>query len=679
MSGQPLRNPTDAAKFRKAYMATLNLQQELNKKVFDANALYKRTGVVPTQITDYRSTTEKLADIINLRILIRSQLRQIADAQNAEDIAQSLSADQLVFLSQNIDAIIKDLKPKNKFGVLKDIFMKYLDNYITKEQANQLASVGLPDTNRPDRSAPSVNLPEDMVQREEYVDILAELEAYVKQSKSQISDPRIADFVLRGIDIIKSIIPDRGFFSALEEVEDPTIINEIKGYLASAEEDIPNPAELGEALRAMKDTPDMEELVLVSLGEKLGGLQEGLVQRQMADAVLSAAIAASRTVPRIATRSDLYDQLSDVTTAPTDLSYRSELPPIPFKELGEPDASHRRRVMEYFTGLKVGKLREITTIYKKKDAIKQMFTVNTTPKENLLEALEANYNYIIRLYLEEAASQREREEPGGDTGRGGEGYTVTSYSPPSRTNADQGGASAQRRAASNEGVRGFAKLVTGKGYDFDELIAQSQASSALYQADTEKYGTKMALARAESRAKDKAGRYKGLGFRKNIKGRGMVDYSKGIEPLPKFAPLGNYYINLQKLKDDVITCCRSDGKNLNTWKARRVSLPLANLIRKLVEKGKPTFDEMSALSDEDKHILGDFIRKAKLEIDIPNSKIDREDLSKFEIMKGQILSGQDNKEYIKEFKLLIVKLCNEGRLPKGQSKELLMDLATLGY
>jgi hypothetical protein len=188
--------------------------------------------------------------------------------------------------------------------------------------------------------------------------------------------------------------------------------------------------------------------------------------------------------------------------------------------------------------------------------------------------------------------------------------------------------------------------------------------------------------RLGSESSQEGGYSSGEGLRRKLTGRGIakgVDYEKGIDPLPKYAPIGNYYINLQKLKDDIITCCRPSGKNLNTWKSRRVSLPLANVIRKLVNKGKPSFDEMSELSEEDKHILGDFIRKAKLEIDIPNSKIDREDLNQFEIMKGEIMSGNDSTELIKKFKLLIIKLTHQDRLPKGQAKEILMDLAQIGY
>ena len=183
---------------------------------------------------------------------------------------------------------------------------------------------------------------------------------------------------------------------------------------------------------------------------------------------------------------------------------------------------------------------------------------------------------------------------------------------------------------------------------------------------------------------DDTGGAEGEGLRRprRPKGRGIakgVDYAKGIDPLPKFAPLGQYYINQHKLKDDILTCCRASGKNLTEWKARRVSVPLANLVRKVVNKGTPSFDDFNSLSDEDKHILAEFVRKVKIDLEVPSSGVDREDLNQFEIMKGQIMAGNDSMEMIKKFKLLIVKLAHMGRLPKGQSKEMLLELAILGY
>ena len=465
MSGQPLQKVGDAKKFRDVYMATLQLQADINKKNYDANALYKRTGVVPTEILDYRSTSEKLADLLNLKIMLRSKLRQIADARNAEDIAHTLSSDQLVFVSQRIDAIIKDLKPKYKFGIPTDIFMAYVGQEMKKAEYDVLKANSL--------TTDGINEATD--------------------------DPPELDY------------------------------SEVERF---------SPSALSEAGLTDVSTKSTREADTYNL-----------------------------TIP---------------------------LPPVPLQDDRERRQDYLNKMFGpagFFTkfgtggkGQKAGgsilDLIKIVRAYQRAGAIE---TMPKTTKIPLMEALFNNWDDIERLY---------------------------------------------------------------------EIKAEGGAGEV--------------------------GGAEGEGLRRKIKGRG-VDYTKGIEPLQKYAPLGQYYINQQKLKDDIITCCRADGRNVGEWKARRVSLPLANLVRKLVNKGKPTFDDLNELNEEDKHTLAEFIRRAKLDLDIPNSKIDREDLNQFEIMKGQLLSGNDSKEMIKQFKLLIVKLCNQGRLPKGQGKELLMDLATLGY
>jgi len=52
MSGQPNRNPTDPAKFRQQYLANLSLEANINDKNLQANKIYKKTGEVPSQMTD---------------------------------------------------------------------------------------------------------------------------------------------------------------------------------------------------------------------------------------------------------------------------------------------------------------------------------------------------------------------------------------------------------------------------------------------------------------------------------------------------------------------------------------------------------------------------------------------------------------------------------------------------
>jgi hypothetical protein len=48
-------------------------------------------------------------------------------------------------------------------------------------------------------------------------------------------------------------------------------------------------------------------------------------------------------------------------------------------------------------------------------------------------------------------------------------------------------------------------------------------------------------------------------------------------------------------------------------------------------------------------------------------------------MKGQIMSGNDSKELVKKFKILVRKLGKQNLLPKNEVEELLDLLQDLGY
>jgi hypothetical protein len=171
----------------------------------------------------------------------------------------------------------------------------------------------------------------------------------------------------------------------------------------------------------------------------------------------------------------------------------------------------------------------------------------------------------------------------------------------------------------------------------------------------------------------------GMGI-KTIMGKGVAT-DLGVQKPITFAPFGRYFINIHKLNDDIICLSRKSGGNVCDIKTRRVSEDLASLLRKIVNGGKPTYKDIEKLSQADKAEYANIARRSQItggDIEVPNVE-SREDLNKFEIMKGEILSGNDSKELVKEFKVLIIKLSNAGRLPKGQARELLMDLTAMGY
>ena len=69
----------------------------------------------------------------------------------------------------------------------------------------------------------------------------------------------------------------------------------------------------------------------------------------------------------------------------------------------------------------------------------------------------------------------------------------------------------------------------------------------------------------------------------------------------------------------------------------------------------------------------------RLSIPAPNKHLDEKDINQFEIMKGEILAGNDNKDLIKKFKLLILKLVRKELIPKREANDMLFELTSLGY
>jgi hypothetical protein len=179
----------------------------------------------------------------------------------------------------------------------------------------------------------------------------------------------------------------------------------------------------------------------------------------------------------------------------------------------------------------------------------------------------------------------------------------------------------------------------------------------------------------------------GEGMRgRGVKGGSIGDIVKQAGVLrneSRFVPFGRHKINIKRLDDNIITVKQMRGCNIDGFPNRRVSKELANVMKTIVGGGQPDFRHLEKLSDEEKVYLNNLVKKSKIEdrltLIAPNKDEDEKDIHQFEVMKGEILSGNDNIDLVKKFKLLIMKLMRKELLPKSQGKDLLLDLATLGY
>jgi len=169
-------------------------------------------------------------------------------------------------------------------------------------------------------------------------------------------------------------------------------------------------------------------------------------------------------------------------------------------------------------------------------------------------------------------------------------------------------------------------------------------------------------------------RMKGHGIRKLKKGRGLSsDYRE----------FGINKINHKKLDDGILTLRRGSNSNIPDMPSKRISRKLQKIIKHISGGGMPDFNDINNLEDNEKDYLHKLISKSnltdRLSVPAPSKDQEEKDFHQFEVMKGEIMSGNDSQELVKKFKVLILKLSKQNVLPKNEVQELLQDLLSLGY
>ena len=162
-----------------------------------------------------------------------------------------------------------------------------------------------------------------------------------------------------------------------------------------------------------------------------------------------------------------------------------------------------------------------------------------------------------------------------------------------------------------------------------------------------------------------------------------VDFTQGIDQMPKYIKFGRYLIHKPKLEDNIIKITTNSGAGITGLKPERVSRHFGGVIKKIVNGLNPTYEEIGGLTDAEKDYLYKLAKKSqildRLSIPAPNKSKDDKLADRFDILKGEIQAGNNSSELIKEFKTLLLNLSNKDLIPKSQAKDILMDLVSMGY
>ena len=173
------------------------------------------------------------------------------------------------------------------------------------------------------------------------------------------------------------------------------------------------------------------------------------------------------------------------------------------------------------------------------------------------------------------------------------------------------------------------------------------------------------------------------GKKSRMKGKGVaIDLDAGMiangERKSNYVPFGKFIINRNKLNDGIIMIKRPNGAFMGELQSRRVGSKLRNIFEKIVGGSVPSYNDYNKLDADEIEYLHFVAKKSNLldKLDVPTPKKDDDEkmMNRFEVLRGQLMAGNDNKQMISEFKKLILDMADKKLLPRRQVSDILIDI-----
>lgn len=164
--------------------------------------------------------------------------------------------------------------------------------------------------------------------------------------------------------------------------------------------------------------------------------------------------------------------------------------------------------------------------------------------------------------------------------------------------------------------------------------------------------------------------------RKLIKGKGFV----GIQPTkePKFIDFGKYVLHLPSLRMNKLNLKYRSKGYIN--KSREISDTLRELLYYVIENGKIDLDLYNKLDEKEKNYFNEISHKAQVEKGLGikyNDEDKRKRIQRFELLRGEVLAGNNNAEIFKEIKELLIDFVENGTVSHKTGFELIKDLGMI--
>ncbi len=689
MSGQRNKKPSDIVMRRQEYLDNLAMEIENQNLIEQAVNLYKTTQqVMPiSQIKDNRTASEKIMDIEKLKINLIKDLEPLANPQLASAMVQGLiqsplNADNrlLIFAAQSAPELVEKLKKLYKYGIRGDSndieqFVSYINKYYSERR--NLSDIskkffqqqGIAQGNVLQGENKMKNIRDKTISFFTRIKLVLTSLMKVKEEVQRASSKKISrveltpiknksNEIMENIKKYKELIIDTP--GGLEK-----LIYEISNMPQSI--DTINASEALETYLFYFNniTPNFDQLdtLIKEIDRSINILRKNLTTGNFTTEINKISIILDNINDLIVIPDNDYKTISnalDILSDVNQISYKKGVVE-PVDEEDEDYEESKGVVAESDTKTSDGTYR-----FRREKPVpipQPISPLTLTEREQLIKEVIDLNNQLEDSTLPEEESQPIIDEI-------------------SRLLHQLFGSEYDQRALTFDDISFLERKIDDNKKTLIKLQKKIKPGHIVGQYILGRYKT-MIDKDIEKLNSLKSKKTSGRGIRMRGKGINNVDLDQGIEAAPRYIKFGKYLINKKKLNDNVLSLRRDKGSMVAKLPAYKMTSNLSNVFKTIVGGGTPTYEQLNQLTEDEKQYLHKVANESdiydKIKIPTPSKDQEEKDIHSFNVMKGEIMAGNNSKELVHKFKILLLKLSKQNILPKNQVNEVMEDLLEMGY
>lgn len=148
-----------------------------------------------------------------------------------------------------------------------------------------------------------------------------------------------------------------------------------------------------------------------------------------------------------------------------------------------------------------------------------------------------------------------------------------------------------------------------------------------------------------------------------------------------YFPAGeNHYIDMNKLDKGFINLKNNKFKQVG--KMEVAGGTLCSAVKSVLKGQNPRAEDVEELNDRERGYLNKLAKitgEGNFHVPVKNLSEEEKEKHQFDVMKGEIIAGNDNEKLVKDFKRLLLKLMSKHKINKKEGHDILMELVILGY